>query len=228
MTDARNVLDQLDALIKTKSILNHPFYVAWERGELTKEQLATYATMYYPHVAAFPQYLVTTAAMAHDPEVRAEIDRNLADELNHPKPHNELWLDFVEGLGEDRSAVANAPAHDAATNMIHTFIHLAQKNAACGLAALYAYESQQPEVSRAKADGLKERYATDDEKTLGYFEVHAETDILHREGERKALERLLTNGADSDEVIQAAEKALEAYWGLLDGVCAEAGIMVEC
>ena len=50
-------LRALDDLIRERSILQHPFYRAWQRGELTRAQLATYSRVYYPHVAAFPNYL---------------------------------------------------------------------------------------------------------------------------------------------------------------------------
>src|SRR5438094_785216 len=50
-------LRALDDLIHARSILQHPFYRAWQRGELTPDQLATYSRVYYPHVAAFTAYL---------------------------------------------------------------------------------------------------------------------------------------------------------------------------
>jgi hypothetical protein len=34
----------------------------------------------------------------------------------------------------------------------------------------------------------------------------------------------LANGVPAEAVLGAAEQALQAYWGLLDGICAEAGI----
>jgi len=37
---AQDTLDLLDRLIQSRSILRHPFYVAWQRGELSGEQLA--------------------------------------------------------------------------------------------------------------------------------------------------------------------------------------------
>ena len=58
-------------------------------------------------------------------------------------------------------------------------------------------------------------------QALGYFTVHAEADVLHREGERAALEACLENGASREEVIDAAGQALDAYWRLLDAVCSE-------
>ena len=50
-------LDQIDKDIAAKHLLKHPFYLAWTRGELSREALADYARQYYQHVAAFPTYL---------------------------------------------------------------------------------------------------------------------------------------------------------------------------
>ena len=142
----QNTLEQLDELIQSRSILMHPFYVAWQRGELTAEQLATYAQVYYPHVEAFTGYLKSAIEAAEDDSVRIELEGNLEDELNNPKAHNELWLDFAVGLGLPRSNLLNSAQHQAAENMVNTFGGLARGESGAALAALYAYESQQPEV----------------------------------------------------------------------------------
>ena len=70
-TRSAAVLRRLDDLIASRSILEHPFYVAWTAGTLSREQLAAYAESYYPHVAAFPGYLEQAAANATDAVVRA-------------------------------------------------------------------------------------------------------------------------------------------------------------
>lgn len=219
-----DVLDNLDQLVSERSILRHPFYVAWEQGRLTREQLATYARIYYPHVRAFPGYLRATMAGAADPAVRAELEANLADEMSNPKPHAELWLDFAAALGHDRQAVEAAEPAPVAGAAVGTFERLARRDTASGLAALYAYESQQPEVSETKRTGLRERYGMDDAEALAYFDVHAVADVRHRQGERDALARCLAAGADPEELVGAAGEALDAYWALLDGVCEEAGV----
>jgi pyrroloquinoline-quinone synthase len=220
----QDTLNQLDQLIQSRSILDHPFYVAWRNGELSPEQLAMYAQVYYPHVAEFPNYLKITLESVEDDAVRAELEDNLDDELNHPKAHNELWLDFAAGVGAARESLPTEPQHPAALNIVGTFERLSSNGTGGALAALYAYESQQPEVSRQKSDGLQELYGVDDPETLAYFEVHAETDIEHRQGERKALERCLENGTSAEEVLTSAAQALDSYWGLLDGICEETGI----
>jgi pyrroloquinoline-quinone synthase len=223
----QDTLIKLDQLIQSRSILEHPFYVAWRNGELTPEQLATYARVYYPHVAEFPNYLTIALESAEDEAVRAELETNLDDELNHPKAHNELWLDFAAGVGAAREDLPNEPQHPAALNIVGTFEHLSSNGTGGALAALYAYESQQPEVARQKSDGLQELYGVEDADTLAYFEVHAETDLEHRQGERLALERCLENGTSAEEVLSSASQALDSYWGLLDGICEETGISVN-
>jgi len=223
----QEILDRLDQLIKSRSILDHPFYVAWQEGSLTAEQLATYSQVYYPHVAAFPGYLSKALDRVADGTVRAELQANLDDELHNPKEHSELWLDFAAGLGVARDDLSTEPRNPAVENIVGTFEDLSSRGTGQALAALYAYESQQPEVSRQKSDGLQEMYGVDDPDTLAYFEVHAETDIEHRQGERQALQRCLENGSSPEEIMASAEQALDAYWGLLDGVCAEAGMSVN-
>ena len=221
---AHDTLKQLDELIESRSILRHPFYIAWQNGDLTRAQLATYARVYWPHVAAFPSYLEAAAETSADPVAQATLEDNLEDERSNPKPHPELWLDFADSLGERRQAVIDATVHTAAAGMVDTFTRLAGSSTAAGVAALYAYEAQQPEVSSQKRDGLREHYEIDSERALAYFNVHAEADVAHSRGEREVLLRCLENDAEPATVLGAASEALDAYWGLLDGVCHEAGI----
>lgn len=223
------VLAELDRRIAARSILEHPFYTAWRNGTLTREQLSTYAAAYYPHVEAFPGYIRAALAGSTDPLVIEELERNLEDELTNPRPHPELWLDFAEGLALERREVTATLPRPATSEMMTTFTRLCAQSPAAGLAALYAYESQQPAVSREKIDGLQQHYGVDDSRTLAYFEVHAEADLEHRAGERRMLAHCLAQGDTSaEELFAAADQALEAYWGLLDGIAMDAGVPMSC
>ena len=227
MTNSHETLKALDALIESRSILRHPFYVAWQKGELTRQQLSTYAKVYWPHVAAFPSYLEAAALLTDDPVIQTVLEENLDDELTNPRPHPEMWLDFAEDLGQTREAITGSSSHESAERMVETFTRLARRSTAGGVAALYAYEAQQPEVARQKRDGLRALYGIDSEKGLAYFEVHAKVDVAHSQGERTVLERCLDAGHSSADVLDAAATALDAYWGLLDGVCEEADVTVS-
>ena len=153
--------------------------------------------------------------------VRRELRDNLHEELNEPAPHPELWLRFAAAVGADPEAVRSAAATPATRATVETFDRLCRTSTVSALTALYAYESQQPEVSAQKAAGLRERYGVTDADALSYFTVHREADLRHREGERRAIELCLEAGADAAEVLPAADAALDAYWRLLDGVMAE-------
>ena len=123
--DPYDILNKLDALIQSRSILRHPFYVAWQEGTLTKTQLATYARMYWPHVAAFPSYLEASMEKTADPVIRETLARNLHDERTNPKPHPELWLDFATSPGQSRQEVTAAAPHRSARHIVNTFRRLA-------------------------------------------------------------------------------------------------------
>lgn len=214
-------LRALDDLIRERSILQHPFYRAWQRGELSPDQLATYSRVYYPHVAAFPNYLENSISCAEDPATRRTLEDNLLDELTNPAPHPELWLDFAAALGQDRDAVKGTTPVAKVAGTTAIFDRLTSHDIASGLTALYAYESQQPEVAAEKLRGLRESYAVQGPSALNYFTVHATADLEHRAGERAALARCLNRNTSFDAIMSAANQALDAYWNLLDGVCEE-------
>jgi pyrroloquinoline-quinone synthase len=47
-----NVIAAIDAARERWNVLEHPFYVRWERGELTRDELARYAGEYRHAVLA--------------------------------------------------------------------------------------------------------------------------------------------------------------------------------
>ena len=99
------IIQEIDARVARQHLLQHPFYQAWSRGELSMEALRDYATQYYHHVAAFPTYLSAVHAQTEDAEVRRQILSNLIDEEAGTPNHPELWLQFAESLGLDRAEV---------------------------------------------------------------------------------------------------------------------------
>src|SRR4030095_7692988 len=101
----QNYLDQIDKDIAAKHLLKHPFYLAWTRGELSREALADYARQYYKHVAAFPTYLSAIHAKCDDQSTRKELLSNLIDEEAGSPNHPQLWLNFTEALGVSDVAV---------------------------------------------------------------------------------------------------------------------------
>ena len=85
------------------------------------------------------------------------------------------------------------------------------------LAAFYAYESQVPRLAKEKNRVLRELYGAD-EKTRGYFTLHALADVRHANVWRDQLEkRVKANPETAEKALAAAETAAKALWRVLDG-----------
>ena len=208
-------LDIIDAQIADRHLLTHPFYRAWQQGELTQEALSDYAAQYYHHVAAFPTYL--SALHSHTPSAvtRRALLQNLVDEeAGHPN-HPELWLRFAAGVGAPSETVRTTEAQPETEALVATFDDICRRGSvAAGLATLYSYESQIPAVAETKIDGLQRFYGVQSEETLAYFRVHQEAGVTHAAAERELLQCHLDD-ADASDAALASRNALEALWALL-------------
>ena len=212
-------LDKIDNDIAAKHLLKHPFYLAWARGELSKEALIDYARQYYHHVAAFPTYLSTVHAKCDDQSTRKQILSNLIDEEAGSPNHPELWKRFANSLGVDDADLANTEKQPETKNLIETFRSVCgDKSTADGLAALYAYESQIPAICESKIDGLKKFYGFTDPKGYQYFSVHIEADKEHSTTEREMLVDKIDD-QNIENVRTSVNRVLDALWELLSGVC---------
>ncbi len=212
-------LDKIDNDIAEKHLLKHPFYLAWTRGELSKEALTDYARQYYHHVAAFPTYLSAVHAKCDDLPTRKQLLNNLIDEEAGSPNHPELWKTFTEALGDDDVDLAQIEKQPETKNLIDTFRSVCGNGATAeGLAALYAYESQIPEICESKIDGLKKHYGFNDPKHYEYFSIHIEADREHSAAERKMLSCYI-DSRNIDNVRASAQRVLDALWEMLSGVC---------
>jgi pyrroloquinoline-quinone synthase len=187
--------DRIDEARQRRNILEHPFYTRWGAGELTKPELGFYAGEYRHAVVA----LAGAARAAGDPEHAAEEAEHVA-----------LWDDFAASLDAplDREPTAETSACAEAWGRGDRFE---------ALAVLYAVESAQPAISETKLKGLVGRYGyTDEEPATAYFRLHSTLDVEHAAAAADAL--AAAPAARQDDLVAAAETALEANWQLLDGV----------
>jgi pyrroloquinoline-quinone synthase len=218
--------ERLEASIAKYDLLSHPFYRAWAEGKLTRNDLREYARQYYHHVEAFPCYLAAFALRLEEGELRRAVLANMCDEKGASEnksgkdtvPHSELWLDFAESMGSRRDLGWHLPVAE-----VRQLIRYFHRVAADGspeeaLAAFYAYESQVPRIAQEKERGLREMYGADD-KTCGYFTLHATADIYHSNVWRKQLEQRITENPDAAfGALDAAENTAKTLWRALDGI----------
>ena len=212
-------IDQIDTEIEKNHLLNHSFYRAWNSGELTQETIKEYASQYFQHVSSFPRYLSAIHSNCDDIHVRQALLENLVDEELGDENHPELWMRFAEGMGNTRDQIANTIPITETKDLVDTFNKLSKSDQYhIGLAALYCYESMQPEISETKKKGLQKYYGIVDENALKFFTVHMHADKWHREVIRKLLVELSNTKQKQQEILNAVSSALMALNNFLTGI----------
>lgn len=210
----------LDARIARYDLLQHPFYQAWSKGELTHDDLREYASEYWHHVSAFPTYLSALHTRLEDAPLRRTVLENLADEEGLPagRAHSDLWMDFAAGMGADSSDVRRRSLQPETKAVIGHFRVAMQSAPLSALAALYTYESRVPAIARTKAEGLKQHYGAD-QATARYFTLHQFADVHHAQVWRNAIEaELIAHPEQAEAALDTAEATAAALWETLSGI----------
>ena len=214
-----DLIDRMDEIVSNKGLLSHPFYQAWNEGKLEMDSLKEYAVQYYHFEKSYPIFLSGLHYRCQDQEVRQHILQNLWDEEYGPDNHVELWLRFCDALGLERDLVKYSVQSEATSQLITTYKRLtAEESLVAGASALYAYESQVPEVARTKINGLEDFYDISDERAISFFTTHELLDIEHSDAEREMVLSLCNNQDDDQAAIQGTKIASEALWSFLDGI----------
>jgi pyrroloquinoline-quinone synthase len=194
------LIARLDEARRRRNILEHPFYTRWERGELTRAELADYAAEYRHAVVALAVAAESAAPLAGSEHAAEE------------RSHVELFDAFASALDADADRAPRPETERCAAAWT------AAEDPLEALAVLYAIEAGQPEVSTTKLEGLVEHYGLERSGSgTAYFRVHAARDHAHAAHSRELLKRH-ASPADEDRLVAAAEAALDGNLSLLDGV----------
>ena len=207
---------ELNKKLDQYHLLNHPFYKSWNEGKLTREIIKDYAEQYYQHVKAFPRYISATHSICEDIEKRKILLENLQDEENPSADHPKLWKNFALAMGADKDKIEDVKREWFTNDMIENFFHQARKSYAEGLASLYTYERQIPEIAETKIRGLKKFYGVTSKEGLEFFEAHKAADVIHR----KECEKLLDALTEEEKVKAEKASVLTAryLWNFLSGM----------
>ena len=162
--------------------------------------------------------------MCEDIEKRKILLENLQDEENKDADHPRLWKDFATEMGADPEKIETVKQEDFTKNMIDNFFKQGRASYAEGLASLYTYERQIPEIAETKIQGLKNHYGCSSKKGLEFFEAHKSADVHHR----AECEKLL-DGLSKEEQKKAEKAALSTakyLWNFLSGMTAKHNLQV--
>jgi len=176
------------------NLLQHPFYLAWNEGRLTKEQMAVYAGEY----GSFIQLISGGWQAAGEPVIAKE-----------EEDHYVLWKSFAESLGTQNSGASIKEVNELVNSVRNSF-----GSRTTALGALYAFEAQQPLTASSKLEGLKEHYSQWNADET-YFTIH-QTDF-----EEPALLEEKINSLSKEEKLVAAlacEETCSLLWNALTGI----------
>ena len=157
--------------------------------------------------------------MCEDIEKRKILLENLNDEENRDADHPKLWKNFALAMDSDAEEIEKVKPYQFTQDMIDNFFRNGRSTYAEGLAALYTYERQIPEIAETKIQGLKKYYGVNSKEGLEFFVAHKEADVYHRIECEKLLDGLSKDEQDKAEI--AAVSTAKHLWNFLSGIASK-------
>lgn len=188
-----------DEAVARRSLLQHPFYLAWSDGTLPVPALRDYARDYGAFIGTVAQGW-TAVGETHIAGVEVG--------------HAEVWAHtFAAGL---ETPVDEAPVIPEVAALVDTARELFTDRVTA-LGALYAFESQQPFTAQSKLQGLQLHYQQLPECCGEYFRLHTD------DFDEPALLAEHMNSLpvdEADRAVAACERLSVALHDALSGIYA--------
>jgi pyrroloquinoline-quinone synthase len=122
-------------------------------------------------------------------------------------------------MGADAEKIEEVKPEKYTSDLIDNFFKFGRSSYAEGLASLYTYERQVPEVADTKIKGLKQHYGVTSKEGLEFFETHKKADVYHRVECEKLLDGL--SKEEQEKAEKAALSTAKYLWNFLSGVAAK-------
>ena len=127
-------------------------------------------------------------------------------------------------MGADSEKIEKVKQDWFTKEMIDNFFKQARLSYAEGLASLYTYERQIPEIAETKIQGLKKFYGVNSKEGLEFFEAHKAADVIHRVECEKLLDGLTKE--EQEKAEQASMYTARYLWNFLSGMVSKHKLQV--
>jgi pyrroloquinoline-quinone synthase len=208
----KKLVKMIDSEIDKRSVLKHPFYRQWSRGELTLDHLQGYSKEYFRLVKSIPKMVRSIADLAIENQSCISIKQNEREEYEHIQP----WFKFAFKLGVPKADLDTYEGTVETNRAVSKLQGLSEKSFEEGISSMYAYEMELPKISRSKLDGLEQFYNLTDADATEYFRIHEVVDVRHAEMWRDLIENIPL--AKHNSALYAAVNSLNAQNDLLSSV----------
>jgi len=215
---AFSIASSMGVILEKHNVIKHPFFQMWSCGGVTSDTMRVFVCQFYHVVKHFPRMLSAVHSNTSEIVVRKMLLESLKVEDGAKEHSAELWIRFAESLGISRDQLENTLPMMLTKNLLDTMNNFCRNRSFVeGLASLYAYESQLPELFKLKVEGLQKYYNTSEKRVIKFFTVRQEKDNNHSTIEKEIIEKNV-NMENYSKVTYAAESTAFAFWRFLDGI----------
>lgn len=196
----------------------HPFVTAWNRGELSREQMIAWTQQHWLFVMHFPRWVAALYARCPDQQTRDYLLENLLEEEGSFK-HTDMLLAFGEACGATRDKLTSArplPTTRALIDWGDLLVATAPfHEAAAGITV--GTEGPVPGFYGRILPTLRSHYGFTEPQLIN-FTVHITADVDHSEKGLEILDRYCGSREEQDGAVERVRQAAEMYWLYVEGL----------
>ena len=216
MSKSNGFREELQEIVAGKTLVNHPIYVDWAKGDLSRESMSGFMCEEYHYISKAYPILFMIASKAPEDVIEMEIE-NYHDEMNPDRSHPEILLRFIEASGTDLKELKKGRGLYATQAWVSWLYDLAENEPwQAVLTAMHVgSEFQAVGCYTAILPALREKYKFT-EHEIEHFWLHAVADVEHGGTALDVLERHCKSSESKDIVKHYLQEAVNRRWFVHD------------
>ncbi|MGI0085550.1 MAG: TenA family transcriptional regulator, partial [Nitrososphaerales archaeon] len=131
----QSLVERINREVEERSLLKHPFYEMWSRGQLSLDDLSSYSKEYFQLVKTVPDLVQNILDRMGDQGHDAMIRESLKEE----KEHVELWVRFARSLGVPQDELDSYRGFEGTRQAVEKLKRATSDSIEEAVAAMYAY-----------------------------------------------------------------------------------------